>query len=80
MMAPDDAARIHQIARVLAEPGAAADALRGLLRMALGPLPLPAVAPAPIDPPEPAAADSLEQVALRAFAARFPRVMNGWFR
>lgn len=79
-MTPDDAARIHQVARVLAEPGPAADALRGLLRMALGPLPLPVVAPAPLVV-EPVVPDETpERQALRQFAARFPSVMAGWFK
>jgi hypothetical protein len=77
-MTPDDAARVQQVARVLAEGGLAADTMRGLLRMALGPVPLPRLAPPELQPG--ACAESDETAALRAFDARFPGVMRGWFK
>jgi hypothetical protein len=77
-MTPDDAARIHQVSHVLAAGGEPAAALRHVLRLALGPLPLPRVAPAPLEPGPDDEPDDERQ--LRQFAQRFPAVMRGWFR
>lgn len=78
-MTPDDAARIQQLARVLAAGGPGALALRHVLRLALGPVPLPATVVAPVPLADAASWDD-ETRALRAFAQRFPGVMNGWWR
>lgn len=80
-MTPDDATRVHQIARVLAAGGEPAAALRHVLRVVLGPVPLPAPVVSPPRLVSQAAADEPEEVRqLRAFAERFPAVMRGWFR